>query len=99
MSLWMVKTMTEEELAIHEERKTFIKTELNRFYKRKISHEKVKPLNEQYDEMMNFIKWDLDTYNYDPDEFIEFIKECIILQEIPLLYSCILHLLLFSHTF
>ena len=77
MSLWMVKTMTEEELAIHEERKTFIKTELNRFYKRKISHEKVKPLNEQYDEMMNFIKWDLDTYNYDPDEFIEFIKECI----------------------
>ena len=64
MNLWMVKTMTEEEKAIHEERKTFIKTELNRFYKRKISHEKAKPLNEQYDEMMNFIKWDLDSYNY-----------------------------------
>ncbi len=69
--------MTNEEILEKEERKRFIKSELNRFYKHKIDHNLEMPLNQKYDEMMNFIKWDLKSYGYPLDDFVEFIKECI----------------------
>lgn len=69
--------MTDEEYAVYEEKRTFIKTELHRFYKRKISKNVSKPLNEKFDETERYIRFEMEQYEYDPDEFIEFIKECI----------------------
>lgn len=73
----MVKTMIDEELAKRDVNKDFIKTQLHRFYKRKISQAKTKPLSEQYEEMMNFIVQDCRAYELNFDEFKEFISECI----------------------